>query len=711
MPTRPSPTETPFDRRRALSRLAAQQFDVLVVGGGITGAGVALDAAARGLRTALVERHDFASGTSSKSSKMVHGGLRYLQHGDVRLVYEALHERQRLLRNAPHLVTPLPFLIPLFGRNGVVNAGLARAYATALWLYDVTGGWRIGRWHRRISQAEALGHLPALRTDRLVAGFVYFDARVDDARLTLAVVRTAVVDFGAVAANYTEAVSLRHDGGGAVTGAVVRPRHGDEMEVRARVVVNATGVWADEVRSLDEGSHTRTTRPAKGVHVTVPSNRLPADIAAVLPVPGDRRSIFVVPWADGEDTYVGTTDTAWDGPLDRPACTADDVDYLLDAVNAATTAAIERHEVTGVWAGLRPLLDPGASGSRSASASTRRLPTRRLPTSRRARRASERTADLSRRHQVMTSSSGVVTVTGGKLTTYRLMAEDTVDEVVRLLGPWAPPVSRRCPTRRLALHGAPATRADPLPSHRAAPTAPTAPTAPHHATADIHATADTHPASAPDAVPAIATAHDATADLWASHDRTLPAGIDPATSAALRARYGTEWLDVLALAADRPDLLRPLVAGLPYLRVEVLWAATQEMAQTVEDVLSRRTRTTLRQAQAAAEVADEVADLLASALDRPIDELHAEAETFARAVRADLEHAGIPTTTTVGTRSTAGTATAHTAAATTGTATAHTAAATTGTATAHTAAATAGTATAHTAATGGGDCDRRGTAP
>ena len=179
------PARGTFDRSEALGRLEEETFDVLVIGGGITGAGVALDAASRGLRTALVERHDFASGTSSKSSKMVHGGLRYLQQRDFRLVYEALHERQRLLENAPHLVAPLPFLIPLFGRDGVVNKGMARAYATALTLYDVTGGLRIGRRHRRITRAETLAHLPTLRTDRLVAGFIYYDARADDARLTL----------------------------------------------------------------------------------------------------------------------------------------------------------------------------------------------------------------------------------------------------------------------------------------------------------------------------------------------------------------------------------------------------------------------------------------------------------------------------------------------------------------------------------------------
>jgi len=329
---RATPAGPGFDRARALERLGAQTFDVLVVGGGITGAGVALDAASRGLSTALVDKDDFASGTSSKSSKMIHGGIRYLQQREVRLVYENLAERQRLLDNAPHLVSPLPFLIPLFGRDGVVAKAVARSYSWALWLYDLTGGVRIGTRHRRVTRAEALGHLPTLNTDRLVAGFLYFDARADDARLTLTVLRTAVLGYGAVAANYTPVVGFVTDERGRVTGARVRPKirpavtgsfgeaaEGPDFDISARVVVNATGVWADEVRALDEGAHVDAIRPAKGIHVTVPRSRLPADIAAVIPVPKDKRSIFVVPWAEVDLVYVGTTDTSYQGPLDDPA--------------------------------------------------------------------------------------------------------------------------------------------------------------------------------------------------------------------------------------------------------------------------------------------------------------------------------------------------------------------------------------------------------
>jgi glycerol-3-phosphate dehydrogenase len=553
--------------------MADQSFDVLVIGGGITGAGVALDAAARGLRTALVERRDFASGTSSKSSKMIHGGLRYLQQRDFRLVYEGLHERQRLLDNAPHLVSPLPFLIPLFGREGVVNKGVARAYATALWLYDASGGWRIGKRHRRIDRDETMAHLPTLRTDRLVAGFLYYDARADDARLTLAVARTAALDHGAVVANYADVTRLRHGTDGSVIGARVRPvapgdggsgtAHG-EFDVTASVVVNATGVWADDVRALDEGSHPHSLRPAKGIHVTVPRSKLPADIAAVIPVPKDHRSIFVVPWFDGDDVYLGTTDTAWDGPLDDPACLPEDVDYVIDAANALMTGQLTRHDVTGVWAGLRPLLAPAAG-----------------------RHVNERTADLSRRHTVRASPHGLITVTGGKLTTYRRMAEDTVDVVVRRLGASAPPRSRRSPTRRLAIRGA------------------------------AGLAALRRPAAAADA------------------------GLDEETFAALVARHGGETPAVLAMAEGRPELLGPLVVGLPHLRVEAVWAARQEMAMTVDDVLSRRTRATLRRAEATVDAAPAVADLLAPIWGRDPRDTHLEAAAFAAEVHRDLSRAGL----------------------------------------------------------------------
>ncbi len=382
-----------FARSAALDRLASEQFDVLVIGGGITGAGVALDAASRGLRTALVERDDFGSGTSSRSSKLVHGGLRYLSQGDYRLVAQALAERQRLLTNASHLVRPLPFLVPSYGSRAAV-----RAISSALWMYDVAGGFRIGHLHRRLSPTDALAHAPSLRPDGLAGAHLYYDAQTDDARLTLAVARTAVLDHGAVVANHVRVTRI--DPGGAEIEA-----DGRRLEVDASIVVSATGVWADEVCG---GTGPPSIRPAKGVHITLPSELVRTDMALVLRVPADGRSVFVVPWPGTGRVYVGTTDTDYDGPLDTPACTAADVDYLLDSVNAGLTTDLGPADVVGSWAGLRPLVAGGPAGKRSA--------------------------DLSRRHRVSRSPEGLVTISGGKLTTYRAMAEDTVDEVQAALG-------------------------------------------------------------------------------------------------------------------------------------------------------------------------------------------------------------------------------------------------------------------------------------
>jgi len=406
-----------FERPRALKRLSGERFDVLVVGGGITGAGVALDAASRGLRVALVERGDIASGTSSKSSKLVHGGLRYLSQGEFGLVYEALAERQTAMRNAPHLVRQLPFLIPMFTRDGLLNPRLARAIGIAMWQYDLTGGVRIGRFHDRLDKEETLAHVPGLDRDRVASSYLYYDARTDDARYTLAIARTAACDLGAVIVTRCTLVDLVMGDDGRIRGATVEA-DGDRFEVAATTVVNATGVWADRVEALDGARPSVILRPAKGVHITVPRSVVETDVAMVLPVPKDRRSVFVVPW--GELTYVGTTDTDYHGPLDTPDCTPEDVDYLLGAVNSSLVRAVERSDVVGAWSGLRPLVD-GSVG---------------------------RTADLSRRHSVTTADSGLVTVTGGKLTTWRRMAADTVDEVLPRLGK-----QRRCLTKKLHLRG------------------------------------------------------------------------------------------------------------------------------------------------------------------------------------------------------------------------------------------------------------------
>jgi len=558
---------TPFDRPAALARLGSEEFDLLVVGGGVTGCGVALDAAARGLRTALVEARDFAAGTSSKSSKMVHGGLRYLQQRDYLLVYEALHERQRLIRNAPHLVHPLPFVIPLFGRDGAVAKGVTQAYSTALWLYDATGGVRIGHRHRRIDAAEALEHLPVLHTDRLVSAFLYWDAQADDARLTLALARTAAA-HGAAVANYCPVASFVAEDG-RVRGA----RLADGTVVRARAVVNAGGVWSAEIgRLAPAGDDGIAIRPAKGIHVTVRADRLPCDFASVLTVPGDRRSVFVVPWAAdeaagpsgaGRYTYIGTTDTDYEGSLEDPRCTAEDVAYVLGAVNAWTSAGLTPADVTASWAGLRPLI----SDARSA-----------------------RTADLSRRHRVVVSGDGLITVTGGKLTTYRRMAADTVDAVVGR--PRRSGLGRRAsPTANLTLVGG---------DGGGRPTA-------------------------------------------AATARAGDLGLDAPLLAHLTGRHGSETAEVLALCAERPELAERLHPDLPYIGAEVVWAARAEMACTVTDVLARRTRALILDRAAAAEVAPAVGDLLGAELGLDRGARAGQVADFRREVDAEVaaESAGV----------------------------------------------------------------------
>jgi glycerol-3-phosphate dehydrogenase len=511
------PPATPFRRADMLDRLESESFDLLVIGGGITGTGVALDAAARGLRTALVERDDFASGTSSKSSKLVHGGLRYLQQGEIRLVYEGLRERERLRKNAPHLVKVLPFMIPILSKDGVVSRKIARAMGSAMWMYDLTGGWRIGKFHRRLKTDAAFTHLPTMPKERLASAYLYFDATVDDARLCLTVARTAAA-HGAVVINRCRVVELTKADDGRASGAVVEV-DGRLVTVRAKVIVNAAGVWSDEVRTLDEGADPDSIRPAKGVHITVPWHKVRNDIAVVIPVPRDKRSLFVVPWGprpDGtfEHTYVGTTDTDYEGSLDDPQCSKDDIDYVLKALNASITTGVTEADITGVWAGLRPLVKSASSG---------------------------RTADLSRRHKVNRSAGSVITVTGGKLTTYRQMAEDTVDEVCESLG-----MHLKSTTKRLPLAGADGYR-------------------------DL-------------------------ADRSAAH---------------LASRYGSATAEVTALCETDPRLRDPLVPGLPYTKAEAVYAARSEMAATLDDVLSRRTRARLFDRPATVAAAGDVARLIA----------------------------------------------------------------------------------------------------
>jgi glycerol-3-phosphate dehydrogenase len=537
-----------FQRERALESMAHSTYDLVVVGAGMTGAGVALDAASRGLRVALIDGGDVASGTSSKSSKMVHGGLRYLQQREFRLVYENLRERQRLLENAPFLVRPLPFLVPLFGRNGVASKALVKGYSTALRIYELSGAWRIGQRHRKITREQALEYLPTLNTDRLVAGFLYFDARGDDARVALALAKTAALDFNADVATYLRCVDIGHDASGRVNAVVAHDTLSDtSLSIATTAVVNATGVWADDVFSITEHEASHRITPAKGVHLSVARERLPADVAAVLSVPGDRRSIFVVPFEDAAFTYIGTTDTAYDGAFDEPHCTPEDVAYLLDAVNASTSSNLATSDVTGVWAGLRPLLAPVKG-----------------------KVLKERTADLSRRHQVTDSHDGVVHITGGKWTTYRQMAEDTVDA----LRPYVPGL-KAVRTKNLRFHGV----------------------GPWRGTSE--------------------------------RERHL------------YERFGEDARVILDMIAGDGALGEYPIEGQPYVGAEFVFSVRFEMATSLIDLLTRRTRAHLHDARATLNGAARVAALVAADLGWSDEDVQRELDAYESLVRREFGAAGL----------------------------------------------------------------------
>ena len=403
--------------------MATEPVDVLVIGGGITGAAIARDAALRGFRTALVEKGDFGSGTSSASSRLIHGGLRYLEQSDFRLVLEASRERRVLLRIAPHLVRPLPFVFPLY-RGARVPPWKLRC---GLWLYDLLAAFRNVQVHRWLGRKATLRLEPGLRERGLKAAGLYYDAQTDDARLVLATMRSAA-QAGALVANYVEAVSLLKPDG-RVRGATVRDLLNDETRtIRALIVVNACGPWVDELRRLDEPGADPLLRLTKGAHVAVPRQRLGNTHAITLTSPIDGRVMFVLPWGDAEQSYIGTTDTDEAVSPDDVRATAEDVIYLLRSANAFfPQARLSPNDVVATWAGLRALL------------------------------RSERTvapSQVSREHRITESASGLLTIAGGKLTTHRVMAQELGDLVAaRLRALDGRPRAPRPPTHRLPLPG------------------------------------------------------------------------------------------------------------------------------------------------------------------------------------------------------------------------------------------------------------------
>jgi glycerol-3-phosphate dehydrogenase len=491
-------------RTVGLTRMAEDQFDVLVIGGGITGAGIALDAAARGFSVALAEKDDFASGTSGRSSRLVHGGLRYLEQREFGLVRESLRERAIVFRLAPHLVRPVPMymLADDFRHRARYGLGLAG--------YDLLAAGRNIGAHRSASAEQVRQAIPGLAAPS--RGYRYFEGQTDDARLTIEVARAAH-GFGAVLANHTRVAGLL--GGARVTGAIAADElTGQRFEIRARATVNAGGVWADRIRGLAAGG-TERLLPSKGVHLVFAPGTIRAGAALVLPsAAGDGRFVFLIPWEDR--FYAGTTDTPYSGDLDRPAVDDPDRDYILAAVTRYFPEVTGR-DVVASWAGLRPLLSQDET------------------------RADARTYDLSRNHVVFEDPPGLFTITGGKLTTYRAMAEDLVDRVAGALGP-----RQRCRTRSipLGLHGS-------------------APAAVRLATAEV-----------------------------------ARLGLPPRAGARLVRRYGDDWRQAVRLIEGDRSLGEPASAGLPVLNVELGLARSREMAITDEDVLVRRVRLTTRDASA-----------------------------------------------------------------------------------------------------------------
>jgi glycerol-3-phosphate dehydrogenase len=497
-------------RPDAIASLSTDRFDVVVVGGGITGAGVALDAATRGYSVALVEKADFASGTSSRSSKLVHGGLRYLQNFDLGLVREALLERQLMVALAPHLVKPLPLIVAAFD-----GARPDRLIGVGLNLYDVMSVDRLrgrrgrrGRdngelesWapdrHRIVSGEEVIEHLPALAPREPTSGYLFYDCQTDDSRLVLTVLAEAE-RFGAVCANGLEVTELLEEGG-LTSGVTVRDAEtGETFPIRAANVVNATGVWADRLRpdELHDEAEVPRISPSRGTHVTFRHEDLPLVSGAIVPA-GGGRTIFALPWLGR--TLVGTTDNDYDGELDHIRPAEEDVEYLLDAVNGFFATDFGPGDLTGAYAGVRPLISTGDP---------------------------KKSVDISRKAELYETSSGMITITGGKLTTWRRMAKMTVDRLVEREARDAP-----CRTHEIPLGQA----------------------------------------VAPGDLPRVD-------------------GVPDAAYAQLAGRYGVVARDVLAVAGERGDLAEPIVDDLPDLLAEVVHAARREQVRSIGDVLLRRTR-------------------------------------------------------------------------------------------------------------------------
>jgi glycerol-3-phosphate dehydrogenase len=536
----------PAERAAALEVLASGEIQVLVIGGGVVGAGVALDAATRGLSVGLVEARDFGSGTSSRSSKLIHGGLRYLEQLNVGLVREALAERSLLVqRIAPHLVHPVSFLFPF------THHGWERAYVgLGVAAYD-TLGLSMGQTrglpgHRQLSRGGALKLAPALKRSALTGALVYWDAQVDDARYVMTLVRTAA-GYGAQVASRTQVTGFLREGERVTGVRATDLETGNELEIRAQQVVNATGVWTDEIQAMVGGRGTINVRASKGVHLVVPRDRIQSSTGIILRTPVS--VLFVIPW--GRHWIIGTTDTDWSLDKAHPAASRTDIEYVLGQVNRILRVPLTTDDVEGVYAGLRPLL----AGE------------------------SDLTSKLSREHTVAHPVPGLVMIAGGKYTTYRIMARDAVDAVA---------------------HGL---------DGKVAP-------------------------SCTDSIPLAGA--DGFIALWNSrYSLAKSSGLHVARIEHLLRRYGSLIGEVLDLIAADPSLGRPLTGADDYLRAEVVYAASHEGARHLDDVLARRTHTSIETWDRGLSAAEDAANLMAGPMKWKSRQVARELENYGSRVAAE----------------------------------------------------------------------------
>jgi glycerol-3-phosphate dehydrogenase len=538
-------------RRQSLKNFSEVLFDLLIVGGGITGAGIALDASVRGFRVALVEKRDFASGTSSRSTKLIHGGLRYLEHFDFNLVREALIERSILARTAPHLAQPFPFLIPIY-RNSQKNYDRPLKMRAGLALYDLLAGRRGFGRHRHLSRQEALMLAPQLDSRGLNGAFLYFDALTDDSRLVIEVIKAAH-ELGASVANYARVANLIKNEDGYISGARLRDElSGFEVEMRARIVINATGVWMEDTIELsgqNEARFSKSVRPSKGIHLTVSADRLKVNSACLIPSMKDHRFYFVVPWHGRVN--VGTTDIDYQGDKDSPHAERHEINEILGAINSYfPSAQIEPSDVISSWAGLRPLI----------SDSNAKYPT-----------------EISRREEILETSDGLISISGGKLTTYRRMAERTMDLAAQRLHERFQIDSGGLRTKDVAVSGGKLTRQE---------------------------------------------LAEAAQRLVENENLTAE------TAEHLVHSYGSNYHQLIKLMREDEDLRKPLVEGLPQLCAEIVYATRYEMASTLADALARRTRLAILAGDESMKCAPVTAALMARELGWSNDEVNFQISQF-----------------------------------------------------------------------------------